>query len=1041
MFRILSPVVLRWKLVLPTCSLFLFVAACLTVPPAAGTAAPPEPEQKPSLGERLPRVPHTPADKAIETFALAAGFTVELVAAEPLVADPVDACFDADGRMFVCEMHGYPFSEEPNRLNPQGGGKKQAGIIRMLEDTNGDGKLDRSTVFADTISWPTSVCCYRGGVFVLAAPELYYFRDTTGDGRADVREVVLSGFSRDNVQGLTNNLKWGLDNHIWFAGGRNGAAVKHRGRPLFNLRNQDVRFDPRAETFELVSGGLQFGHSMDDTGNRFVCSNSNHMLHVLFPGRYLRRNPYLAVAGTVRSIAKEGGAGPVFRRSPPEPWRIVRQEQRAAQAGYRLVQGSDGTWKFIATPQAKGRPPELPTGNFTSATGVTIYRGGAWPEQFRGNAFIGDVGGNLVHRKTVTGNQASFTAQRADAGRELLASTDNWFRPVNFVNAPDGSLYILDMYRETIEHPFSIPAEIKEFLHLESGDDRGRIYRLLAPGSELLPPVKLSGKSSAELVPLLQSSNMWHRETAQRLLWERQDTSVVPALRELAKQARNPLGRIHALWTLDGLGALTAPTVILALKDTHPAVREHAARLSEPLLNDHPELVSAVVELTKDDHPRVRFQVAFSLGETTSEAAVEGLVALARTAASGDLRTAILSSAAGTADRIAIRLLAEESLSSGGQALLAELCRVAGANPDPTPSLNLLAAMTRDDISAAMQRKVLSAVGEGLQRRGATVEQLLSSKQATDEVRQGLTSLFTEAAENALDEDRPVAGRAVAVSLLAFAPFPIAEEPLEELLGPQTPPPVQLAAITALSSQRDPAAGPLLLSQWRGYSPKIRSAVVDALMTSVPRIELLLEAVADQEIRPAEIERDRKQLLLNHTNTSIRDLSRKLFGGEVNSNRAKVVAAYQSALELEGDLERGRQQFVKRCSVCHKVGDVGHQVGPDLASIKNKSPADMVVAIMDPNREAQANYTTYTVVTEEGRLYSGIIAAETATSITLRRAEGKQDLILRSNIDMLVSNGKSLMPEGLEKDVTPQELADIIRFVQAIKPKKPEGGK
>ncbi|MCA9118073.1 MAG: c-type cytochrome, partial [Planctomycetaceae bacterium] len=305
---------------------------------------------------------------------------------------------------------------------------------------------------------------------------------------------------------------------------------------------------------------------------------------------------------------------------------------------------------------------------------------------------------------------------------------------------------------------------------------------------------------------------------------------------------------------------------------------------------------------------------------------------------------------------------------------------------------------------------------------------------ATAEIRDGLNDLFEQAADTAVDEDESPARRQTAIGLLGFAGYDAAEDALSEMLGPQTPPPVQLAAVAALSSQSDPAAGPLLLSEWRGYSPTTRRAVIDALMVSIPRIELLLKAVEEKEIRSAEIERDRKQVLLNHTNTTIRDRSQKLFGGEVNSDRAKIVAAYQSALELDGDLERGREQFKKRCSVCHKVGDMGHQVGPDLASIRNKSPADMIVAIMDPNREAQANFTTYSVVTEQGRIYSGVIAAETATSITLRRAEGKEDLILRSNIDSLVSNGKSLMPEGLEKDVTPQQIADIIRFVQTIKP-------
>ncbi|MDA1013269.1 MAG: hypothetical protein O3A00_02320, partial [Planctomycetota bacterium] len=334
------------------------------------------PGEKP-LADVMQRLKPLEPQDALKSFAIQHGFTLELVAHEPLVSDPVDACFDERGRMFVAEMHGYPYSFEKRPQQPEGGGKKDVGIVRMLEDTDGDGRMDRSTVFADKISWPTSVCCYNGGVFVMAPGFLYYFKDTDGDRQADVREVVLSGFSRHNVQGLTNGLRWGLDNKIYFAGGRNGADVTHRGKKLFSLGSRDIRFDPKTELFEPISGGLQFGHTFDDWGNRFVCSNSNHILHVVWPGWYLQRSKFISPPSTVRSIAKEGGAAPVFRRSPAEPWRLVRTARRAADPNF-----------------AKRLPRSelVPTGFFTSSTGITVYRGDAYPAAFRGNVFIGDVG-------------------------------------------------------------------------------------------------------------------------------------------------------------------------------------------------------------------------------------------------------------------------------------------------------------------------------------------------------------------------------------------------------------------------------------------------------------------------------------------------------------------------------------------------------------------------------------------------------------------------------------------------------------------------
>ena len=413
----------------------------------------------------------------MKTFQLQKGFQLQLVAAEPLLSDPVDACFDENGRMYVAEMHGYPFSEEANKLNPQGGGLKDAGIIRLLEDTNGDGKMDKSTIFADKLSWPVSVCCYKGGVFVMAPSELYYFKDTTGNNKADVREVIFSGFSRGNVQGIANNLKWSLDNKIAFVSGVNGGDLKHRGKPLMKLGRFGLKFDPQTEKVERITGSSQFGMSFDDWGNRYICSNSNHIKHVVFPERYLKRNPYFAASNSVRSVAIEGGAAPVFRTSPPEPWRIVRTRRRAANPKYKRLPATE----------------LVPTGFFTSATSVTIYRGDAYPKEFWGNAFIGDVGSNLMHRKIITPKGATVSAKRADDKVEFLTSTDAWFRPVNYVNAPDGTLYVLDLYRETIEHPHSVPDDIKKFLHYEAGSDMGRIYRLAPPNFKRKPIVKLGG--------------------------------------------------------------------------------------------------------------------------------------------------------------------------------------------------------------------------------------------------------------------------------------------------------------------------------------------------------------------------------------------------------------------------------------------------------------------------------------------------------------------------------------------------------------------
>ncbi|MEE3368029.1 MAG: PVC-type heme-binding CxxCH protein [Planctomycetota bacterium] len=987
----------------------------------------------------LPAVPATEPAQALDTFQLAKGCRLELVAAEPLVADPVDACFDAWGRMFVAEMHGYPFSQEPTRLNPQGGGKKDAGIIRLLEDTDGDGRMDRSVVFADKISWPTSVCCYNGGLFVLAPQYLYYFKDTDGDGRADVRETVLSGFGRDNVQSLANNLKWGLDQKIYLAAGRNPLTLKHRGKPLFPVQGADLRFDPRTEQFEVVTGGQQFGHSMDDWGNRFVCSNSNHMQQIVFPRRYLARNPALAVSNSIRSIAADGASARVFRTSPPEPWRIIRQQWRAAAKGYKLVVNKQGAWEFLPLdPNGKKGvvPTEYPVGYFTSATGITVYRGGAYPAEFQGNAFVGDVGGNIVHRKSLTPRGVLFTAQRADQEEEMIRSSDNWFRPVNFVNAPDGTLYVLDMYRQTVEHPYSIPAEIKQFLDLQNGSNRGRIYRIVPPGIKRMQTVPLGDLSSDRLVRELESDNAWNRETAQRLLWQRGDKTAAPQLLRTLQSSSRPLARLHALYTLAALDVLTAQQVVLATRDAHPRIREHAVRAAEPFLSNSPELIDRLAALHGDPDDRVRFQLAFSLGETSGDVAVETLAKLARAPQNGqEIRTALLSSVGQNADRIGRALLPDVGGPQREQVLswLSELCLLAGADRNPGSAVRLLASATATS-SAAVQQVALAGLGEGLSRRGATLPQLLNAKSTPLAVRQQVQAAFERSHETALDERQSLMQRSQAIGVLAFASFETVASLVPELLSPRSPQVLQRALVAALAQQSSEPAGRLLLANWRTYSPQLRRDAADALLSSPSRIALLLTAVSAKEVRRSELGRDQKQLLLKHPNQAIRNRSQKVLGGEVNSDRAQVVQQYRGILELDGDADRGFTVFKKKCSTCHRIRDTGYRVAPELTSVQNKSAADLLIAILDPNREAQPNFNTYTVVTENGRIFNGIIAAETATSITLKRAEARQDVVLRNTIEELAATGVSLMPEGLEKDLSPQDLADVIALIQSIQP-------
>ncbi len=976
---------------------------------------------EPSLADELPRLPAVEAVDAPSTFTLQHGFTLQLVASEPLVADPIDACFDEWGRMYVAEMHGYPYSAEVRKYQPEPLGKVDAGIIRRLEDTDGDGKFETSVVFADRMSWVTSVCCYDGGVYVLAPSKLLYLKDTNGDGKADERRVVFTGFSRDNVQGLANNLKWGPDNRIYVSSGTNDGELMRGEESLGSLRGADFCFDPKTPEVEFLTGGRQFGHSMDDWGNRFVCGNSNHIQHIVYERRDLEGNPGVSLPSVIRTIAAEGAAAPVFRKSPAEPWRIVRTRRRAADPEYR---------KRLPHTEL------VATGFFTSATGVTIYRGDAYPKDYHGNAFIGDVGGNLVHRKTLTPDGATFIAKRAEEGVEFLTSTDTWFRPANFVNAPDGCLYILDMYRETIEHPRSIPEDIKAHVDLESGDDRGRVWRLTPPKWSFTSPPKLGELSSAKLVEHLASTNVWQRETAQRLLWERQDLSIVKDARKLAESSASAVGRRHALDTLQGLDALETTDIVRALSDDDPRVQVYALGLLSRQL-DHQgqgsslddKVAAQLKSIAVDPDPQAAFALAMTLkrlgGETQSELWQQ---LAANVAVTPDLRAALLMGATG--DRVdLIRSLAAVSKDHASPLML-ELAEMVGLANDAPETSHVLSVATEASCPDLVRPSLLTSLGRGLRRRGGSLVVLLDSDNVDEAVRQKAEKVFATSTKVAADPEQTEADREAAIGLLAHTNFESAGPALGELLTPQTSQRLQLAAIAALNQHVGTKPGEVLVDNWESFSPQCRKAAVDAMLSQQVRTTELLQAMADGNVRPGDIEPADRQFLLNHPDEGIREQATKVLGQPASADREQVIAQYVSALEAAHNGEQGRAVYKKLCANCHRLGTEGHAVGPDLASVKNKSARDLLIAILDPNRERQPNYASYTLLTLDGRVITGLISAETAQSVTLRRAEGKEETVLREDIELLKSNGVSLMPANLEKELKPEQIADVIALIR-----------
>lgn len=494
--------------------------------------------------------PLTP-EQELATFQLADPLLrVELVAAEPDVISPVAMAFDARGRMFVAEMIDYP-------LGPEGG------QIRCLEDRDGDGRFESATVFAAKLSYPNGVLPWNGGVLVTAAPDILFLKDTDGDNRADERRVILRGFGQGNQQLRVNGLMWGLDNWVYGANGRSDGEV--RG---VSLRGHDFRFRPATGEFETLAGRSQFGLARDEWGNRFLSWNTIAVRHEVIPKRYLLRNPGFTGTEGIFDMTPPGDKGEVF--------------------------------PLTAAPLTFNKES---TSHFNALAGLVIYRG---------DAYVGESLRNLVHRRRLVPDGPTFIARRVEQGKEFLASTDPWFHPVNFSHGPDGGLYVVDFYRHFVEHPHYVPEKLRDSQPWRTGAEHGRIWRVVNKNEKPQPRPKLDRVN--ELVECLKNPNPWWRDTAQRLLVERQLREAIPLLKTVLRET-NPLPAVHALWILEEFGALDDQ---LLSEVAH--TREHALRIAER---------RGFVPNARGD-ARLDLQLILSLGEIRSEEATNRLAELAR---------------------------------------------------------------------------------------------------------------------------------------------------------------------------------------------------------------------------------------------------------------------------------------------------------------------------------------------------------------------------------------------------------------------------
>ncbi|TXT30985.1 MAG: cytochrome c, partial [Planctomycetota bacterium] len=894
----------------------------------------------------LPKIaPKSPED-SLKAIRLKAGFHAEIVAAEPLIRSPMAMDFDEFGRAFVVELPEYNQYASPK---PHG-----KGSIKILEDTNRDGRFDKATVYVDDLDYPTAVACWDGGILVGVAPDILFCKDTDGDGKADVRRKLFTGFGQDKAgEGMLNSFRWRIDNRFHIPCGLDGGDVVRvqtsevsktsevsNAKPI-NVRGQHLLLEPRAMTISATSGGGQHGMSLDDWNLRaFVCGNSEPVHLVMYDGRYLARNPYLQAPAAAINIAPDGKFTKLMRTSTIEPWRVLRTRLRKSG----VIPGSDegGT----------------PSGFFTGATGITVYRGDAWPAEFRGQVFVGEVANNLVYRARLEPNGVGLTAHRADLDAEFLASTDNWFRPVQFANAPDGTLYVLDMYRQLIEGAAFLAPAILKHMDTSAGADKGRIFRIAPDGFRFQPAPRLGDLATAELVKLFKHSNGWHRDTASRLIYQRQDRAAIAPLRELATNSKSPLARVMALYSLQGLGAFDADLVVALLRRAEgrqpsdnspvkdnvrgltptgsPEVLTHALRLAESFA-DQADVRDAVLAFADDADVRVRYQVAFTLGAFSGDEATRALSKLAaRDGANSWMQLAILSSIGSRRGEFLATLLSEPAARS--QTHVKSMLNAVAVQIGAANSKAELATMIR-------QLDLLAADAKNKSLAEELVRSLVSKQPAAKEMLAGATggkareilaSLVREAIVTARDDAKPPTDRATAVRTLASSSLTDTQELFAELLQSKQPQPVQLAALETLARFDAGEVPHLILAAWPSQTPQLRATSVETLFTRASWLTAFLDAVEKQTIARADLDPARIALLKQHRDAAIRDRATKLFAGTTLARRQEVVDAYQKSLELKGDVDRGRTHFRKNCAACHKLENFGESIGADLNAIRDR---------------------------------------------------------------------------------------------------------
>jgi len=951
----------------------------------------------------------TDSNQIPEGFQIEAGFTLELVVSEPLIADPVDIQFDEHGNVFVLQMPGYPFED------------KQSSVI-LLKDENQDGVFDQGIEYADRLQLASSILPYQNGLLVAAPPYLLHIKDTDGNDVVDQRDTLMSGFSTGNLQHNYNGLSFGIDNWIYAANGGNSGKPFWWGdeQDVVDLQGDDLRFRLDTKEMERVgysSGG--FGLAFDEYGRMFQTHNLEHVSQLVFPSRY-SVGTVLPDAHALANISnhEENGLARIYP--------IGEQESRVNH-------------------------PEQ-SGYFSGSCGITYYGGASLGSNYDQTIWVADVVLNLLHVDRISEKGSAMEADRLLEKHDFLASTDRAFRPVNMTVGPDGAMYVVDMYRKVIEHPEWIPDDIERTLDLEAGKDQGRIYKITKVDKS---PDQIDFdlfNNQAGKIAALNSKNQWVRTTAQRLLVDVDlaEESIFE-LQSTVEQGGS-YAKTHALWVLHHHDVLDPKLLLQSLQSSDAGLLENALQIAESYLVNE-DIRAVCISLLESNAQRVRMQAGLTLStlpvkifnihsreileaiNRSSELEMDQWNVAALTLAAKDQKTS---------------LFKNMMTSKGSNELLSALA-LASAN-DETKLYEMLTAIADSDIEDSSKMEIIDAMIESAdsKSKSTTIRTVLEDveKEATLPLMTSIWKLrgklnltpsakFLEYSKTAVaqvqNKTLTEEERLQQLEILALLPHKLKSKTLYKLLSNKEPISIQDGALQQLWQTKEKGIGQKLVSLWSGLGPHARRVASDILLYNEENHDALLTGLESNAINIGEMNFDlerRRTLLWWTDNERTKRRAEALFSDAGVVNRKEVIHQMKDALSLQGSSNNGAEVFDVLCGQCHLYGAKGVDVGPALTEINRKSKASLLHDILDPNAAVDTKYINHKLETNAGDIHIGIVASETDERITIKKMGGISETIHKRDIKELSSLGTSLMMEGLEGNMDHQNMADLLAFLQ-----------